>query len=252
MAPKYNRKKTVEHKSKTNKSNSKKQWYIVIGVLAIALIIAGVYFAGGFGSNTTTTSDTGTYTDNNPQASPSSTGTTDVTPITTPNLQTPATDNTKVLLQTSMGDITIQLFDNKPITTQNFLNLVALGKYDGTAFHRIMKDFMIQGGSIDENLATIKDEIGSYNHNDKYTIAMAKTNAPNSATSGFFINTVDNSGIVYSDGTRFDDTYTAFGKVIEGQNIVDAIAKVPVTTNSYGEKSQPTQTVTLISATIIS
>jgi cyclophilin family peptidyl-prolyl cis-trans isomerase len=181
-----------------------------------------------------------------------------VTPTATPN-PTPATENTKVLLKTSMGDITIQLFDDKPVTTQNFLKLVALGKYDNTIFHRVLKDFMIQGGVlnkkgdlIDSNWASINDEIGSNNHNYQYTIAMAKTDYPDSATISFFINADDNNEIVYADGRRFDDTYTAFGKVIKGQDVVDAISKVQVTKNSQGESSQPTKTVTLISAKIIS
>ena len=233
MAPKYNRKKQTQSKA-GSKSNSMLIYSIVV-VLAIAVIIAGVYFIGGFSSN------------NEP-----------VTPTATPN-PTPATENTKVLLKTSMGDITIQLFDNKPVTTQNFLKLVALGKYDNTVFHRILKDFMIQGGVlnkkgelIDAKWPSINDEIGSDNHNYQYTIAMAKTNDPNSATTSFFINAEDNSEIVYPSDDRFDDIYTAFGKVIEGQDVVDAISKVPVTKNSQGETSQPTQTVTLISAKIIS
>jgi peptidyl-prolyl cis-trans isomerase B (cyclophilin B) len=242
MAPKYNRKKPAQHQPKPNKGNSKKMLYVVVGVLAIVLIVAIAYFAGGFGLNNA-----------NPQTSPTPTTTASVSPTATANPNpTPATNNTRVLLQTSMGNITLELFANKPVTTQNFLNLVAHGSYDGTVFHRIMKTFMIQGGEISGSTPAINDEIGSYNHNYKYTIAMAKTSQPNSATSGFFINTADNSGIVYQDGTRFDDTYTAFGQVVEGQSVVDAIANVPVTTNAYGETSQPTQTVTLISATIIS
>jgi peptidyl-prolyl cis-trans isomerase B (cyclophilin B) len=236
MAPKYNRKKSVQQKHSTNKGGSKKPLYIVISALAIVSIIIIAYFAGEFNSNTA------------PPTAPSATAPTS----TVAPSQTPANSNTKVLLQTSMGNITIQLFDDKPITTKNFLNLVAAGKYDGTVFHRIMKNFMIQGGETNENLPTIKDEIGSNNHNYQYTIAMAKTEYANSATSGFFINTVDNSKITYSDGTKFDDTYTAFGIVIEGKDVVDKIANVPVTADPYsGEQSKPTQTVTLISATIV-
>jgi cyclophilin family peptidyl-prolyl cis-trans isomerase len=231
MAPKYNRKKSAQNTPNSNKGGSKKPLYLIIGAITIVAIIVLAYFAGAFNSN-------------DPTATPTT------SPVATPN-QTPANSDTKVLLHTNLGNITIQLFDYKPTTTKNFLDLVAAGKYDGTVFHRIMKDFMIQGGSINEKLAPIKDEIGSNNHNYQYTIAMAKTDNPNSATSSFFINTVDNSGIVYSNGTKFDDIYTAFGIVIEGQDVVDAIAKVPVTTTSLGEKSQPTQTVTLISATII-
>lgn len=235
MAPKYNRKKPVQHQSSSKKGGSKKTLLIVVAVLAVILIIVGVYFAGGFGTNT-----------NNPTPTPTP------TPTAVPT-QTPATNNTKVLLRTNFGNITLQLFDNKPITTTNFLNLVAHGKYDGTVFHRIMKTFMIQGGEISGSTPSINDEIGSYNHNYQYTIAMAKTSQPNSATSGFFINTVDNSDIVYSGGIRFDDTYTAFGQVIEGQSVVDAIANVPVTQSPYNQQeySVPTQTVTIISATII-
>jgi cyclophilin family peptidyl-prolyl cis-trans isomerase len=80
---------------------------------------------------------------------------------------------------------------------------------------------------------------------------MAKTSSPNSATSEFFINAADNSGITYPDGTTFDGTYTVFGTVISGKNIVDNIANVPVTTNALGENSQPTQTITLIKASVL-
>jgi peptidyl-prolyl cis-trans isomerase B (cyclophilin B) len=236
MAPKYNRKKSAQHKHNTNKGSSKKPLYIVISTLAIVSLVTIAYFAGAFSSNNPP-----------PSMSPSATAPTS----TVAPSQTPANSNTQVLLQTSMGNITIQLFDDKPITTKNFLNLVAAGKYDGTVFHRIMKNFMIQGGETNEDLPTIKDEIGSNNHNYQYTIAMAKTKYANSATSGFFINTVDNSKITYSDGTKFDDTYTAFGIVIEGKDVVDKIANVPVTADSSGELSKPTQTVTLLSATII-
>ena len=233
MAPKYKRKKQTQTKP-NSKSNS--MYAYIIGVIVIVAIIAGAYFiVGGFSSNNET-----------------------VTPMATPN-PTPATENTKVLLQTSMGDITVQLFDNKPVTTQNFLKLVALGKYDDTVFHRVLKDFMIQGGVLNKNgqlvdatWPSIKDEIGTDNHNYQYTIAMAKTEDPDSATTSFFINAVDNSEIVYTHGNRFDDTYTTFGVVIEGQDVVDAISNVPVTTNSSKERSQPTQTITIISAKIIS
>ena len=160
----------------------------------------------------------------------------------------------KVLLHTSMGDITIQLRDDKPITTGNFKNLVQQGKYDGTVFHRIIKDFMIQGGEINDNIPAIKDEIGANNRNLPYTIAMAKTSQPNSATSSFFINVVDNgNNAIDYDGTKFDSVYTVFGTVISGQSVVDAISKVAVEANPYtGEISQPLEPVTLIKATIIS
>ncbi len=238
MAPKYNRKKPVQYKPNPNKSS--KKTYMIIGLIALIVIIIGAAYVVAHSMNNSNPSPTTT-----PTATPTS------SPVPSP---TPATNETRVLLQTSMGNITLQLRDDKPITTTNFLKLVAQGKYDGTVFHRISKTFMIQGGEVSPQPPSIADEIGSYNHNYQYTIAMAKTYLPNSATSGFFINTVDNSGIVYQDGSKFDETYTAFGTVIDGTTVVDAIANVPVTTNPnmQNENSLPVNTVTLIKASIIS
>ena len=145
----------------------------------------------------------------------------------------------KVLLQTSMGNITIQLRDDRPITTSNFKNLVQQGVYDGTIFHRVGADFMIQGGmNTSASVATIPDEVGDNNHNNRGTVAMAKTSEPNSATSQFYINVVDNNYL--------DSGYTVFGTVISGMDVVDAISNVPVN----GE--QPVTDVLLIKAEIIS
>ena len=153
----------------------------------------------------------------------------------------------KVLLQTSMGDITIELRDDKPITTSNFKNLVQQGVYDGTIFHRVIPDFMIQGGqNTAVSVDTIPDEIGNDNHNYRGTIAMAKTSLPNSATSQFFINVENNNEIVYADGTKFDETYTVFGTVVSGMDVADAISNVTLS----GE--QPLTDVVLIKAEIIS
>ena len=152
-----------------------------------------------------------------------------------------------VLLQTSMGNINIQLRDDKPITTGNFKNLIEQGVYDGTIFHRVIAGFMIQGGqNTDVAVATIPDEIGNDNHNYRGTIAMAKTSQPNSATSQFFINVVDNSQIVYPDGTKFDETYTVFGTVTLGMDVADAIS------NLVTENEKPVADVILIKAEIIS
>ena len=154
----------------------------------------------------------------------------------------------RVLLTTNMGDITIQLRDDMPITTGNFKNLVQQGKYDGTAFHRIIADFMIQGGQINSSWPSIQDEFSSDNHNDRGTIAMAKTSEPNSATTQFFINVVNNGNVT----STFDSTYSVFGDVVDGMDVVDAISNVPVTTNPLtSEVSQPTQEVILIKATFI-
>jgi peptidylprolyl isomerase len=154
----------------------------------------------------------------------------------------------KVLLHTSMGDITIQLRDDKPITTENFKNLVQQGFYDGTIFHRVIANFMIQGGSNSSvAVATINDEIGNDNHNYRGTMSMAKTSQPNSATSQFFINVADNNEIVYQDGTKFDDTYTVFGTVLSGMNVAEAISTVETDSND-----KPLADVTIINAEIIS
>lgn len=154
----------------------------------------------------------------------------------------------KVLLHTSIGDITIQLRDDKPVTTENFKNLVQQGFYDGTIFHRVIADFMIQGGSNSSvPVATINDEIDNDNHNYRGTISMAKTSQPNSATSQFFINVAENNEIVYQDGTKFDDTYTVFGTVVSGMNVADAISRVETDSND-----KPLADVTIINAEIIS
>ena len=152
-----------------------------------------------------------------------------------------------------MGNIVVQLRDDKAITTQNFIDLVKEGVYDGTIFHRVIADFMIQGGmNTTANVETIPDEIGTDNRNVVGTIAMAKTSQPNSATSQFFINVVDNgNNQIDQAGTKFDSVYTVFGKVISGIEVVMNISNVQVTTNSLGENSQPVQTITLIKAVVL-
>lgn len=158
----------------------------------------------------------------------------------------------KVLLQTAAGDITIELRADKPKTSGNFKNLVQKGLFNGTSFYRVVADFMIQGGRISQEVPAIPDEIGKDNHNDPYTVAMAKTSEPNSATSEFFINIADNSQIIYPDGTAFDKTYTVFGKVTAGREVVDAIAKGRVKNSpETGERSYPVNPVAIVKASII-
>src|SRR5665647_652223 len=187
-------------KSKTSKKKSNKTLLLAIGIIAIVLIGIGVYVILGQSTNQPANS-TPTPT---PSSSPS------VSPPPNPNA-------TRVLLQTSVGNITLEMRTDKPITTTNFLTLVREGKYDGTTFHRIVSGFMIQGGIISGSTPAIPDEIGSNNRNSLYTIAMAKTNDPNSATSQFFINVADN-GAKYAPS--FDATYTVFGNVTTGQEVV--------------------------------
>ena len=218
---------------KRKKSN--KTLFAAIAIIAIVIISAGAFaFLGNQGSQPT-----------NPTPTPPSTS-------PTPD---PYVGATKVLIETTVGNITLELRTDKPITSGNFENLVSQGLYDGTIFHRVIAGFMIQGGMItSQTISNINDEIGQNNRNAAYTIAMAKTSDPNSATSQFFINVVDNgNNIIDQAGTRFDQVYTAFGRVIEGKNVVDAIANAPVTANPYThENSQPITPVTLIRATIVS
>jgi len=131
-----------------------------------------------------------------------------------------------VLLKTTKGDIKIELYDDKPITTGNFKKLVEDGIYDGTTFHRVIDGFMIQGGipAGNQSVSAILDEIEDHNKNERGTVAMANTGNPNTGTSQFFIN------LVYNE--HLDTGHTVFGKVIEGMNIVDAIAKVETDPNN--------------------
>ena len=229
------------NKNRNASPKSKKTLWLAMGIIVIVLIGVGAYIMLGQSANQPA------------NVTPTPTPTTSTSSTPSPTTTDPAHVNpTKVLLQTTAGNITLELRTDKPITTANFINIVSHGWYVGTTFHRVLATFMIQGGQISQSVPSIADEIGSDNHNTKYTIAMAKTSQPNSATSEFFINTLDNSQITYQDGTTFDGTYTVFGRVVEGQSIVDAIANAQVTTNPYGEPSMPVHPVSIIKATVIS
>jgi len=149
-----------------------------------------------------------------------------------------------VLLNTNQGNITIRLYDDMPITTSNFKNLVEKGTYNGVIFHRIIDGFMIQGGDPtgtgfgDPNIPNIEDEFTHQpaNRNDRGTISMANA-GPNTGSSQFFINLVDNNFL--------DTKHPVFGKVIEGMDVVDKIAKLPTDQND-----KPLQEVKIIEAKI--
>jgi len=151
----------------------------------------------------------------------------------------------KVLLKTTLGDITIELYDDMPITTGNFENLVEKGTYDGVIFHRIIPGFMIQGGDPtgtgygDPTIPNIKDEFthAGGNRNDRGTISMANA-GPNTGSSQFFINLVDNSFL--------DTKHPAFGKVVDGMDIVDKLGKVQT-----GQGDRPVDEVKIIKAEMI-
>lgn len=153
-------------------------------------------------------------------------------------METAATGNTHIILKTNKGDIELELFtDVMPITTGNFLKLAREGFYNGTKFHRVIRNFMIQGGDPNSKGAnteaygtggpgyTIQDEFVGGLSNVRGTIAMANTGQPNSGGSQFFINLVDNIGLDF-DKPPLSSSHPVFGKVISGIEMVDAIAKV--------------------------
>ena len=150
-----------------------------------------------------------------------------------------STQKPVVVLDTSLGAITLELYPDKaPITVENFLKYVDEGFYDNLIFHRVMPGFMVQGGGMTDQMVEksegkhqpIKNESSNGLSNDRGTVAMARTANPNSATCQFFINHVDNPNLdTYGGG------YTVFGKVIDGIDVVDKIAKVPTTTRGPHE-----------------
>jgi peptidyl-prolyl cis-trans isomerase B (cyclophilin B) len=158
--------------------------------------------------------------------------------------------NPQVVITTSQGTIKAELFEDKaPISVKNFLDYVDENFYDGTIFHRVISNFMIQGGGFEpgmkqkKNKAPIKNESGNRVSNERGTLAMARTNVPDSATSQFFINTVDNAFLNKSqagDGVG----YAVFGKVVEGLDVVDKIKAVK-TANKGGHGDVPVQDVVI-------
>lgn len=145
--------------------------------------------------------------------------------------------NPVVVMETTEGAIKIELWaDKAPITVKNFLSYVDEGYYSGTVFHRVIPGFMIQGGGLDENLkpkethAPIKNEASAELKNDRGTVAMARTNVVDSATSQFFINVADNNFLNHKDKTPMGFGYAAFGKVVEGMDVVDRIENVKTAT----------------------
>ncbi|MCL1985214.1 MAG: peptidylprolyl isomerase [Betaproteobacteria bacterium] len=162
-----------------------------------------------------------------------------------------------VRLETSLGDIVIELDSAKaPLTTTNFKNYVKSGFYDGTIFHRVIRNFMIQGGGFMPEMkekrtqAAIRNEADNRLGNKKYTIAMARTNDPHSATAQFFINVKDNPFLDYKASSGNDWGYAVFGKVIQGMDVVDRIAQVK-TGNRAGYQDVPLEPVIIIKAGIL-
>ena len=165
--------------------------------------------------------------------------------------------NPKVQLETNKGVIVIELdAENAPITVENFLEYVNKGHYDGTIFHRVIKDFMIQGGGFEVTMSQkqtgipIKNEANNGLKNDKGTLAMARTSDPHSATAQFFINVKDNDFLNFSSESPQGWGYAVFGKVTEGMDVVEAIEIVP-TGNHGGHQDVPVEAVVIEKATVV-
>ncbi len=162
--------------------------------------------------------------------------------------------NPKVMMETSKGNITLELYPDKaPVTVANFLSYVNSGFYDGTIFHRVIPGFMIQGGGFQKGmvekltLTPIKNEAGNGLSNTKGTLAMARTNVVDSGTAQFFINVVDNPFLDHRDNTQQGFGYCVFGKVTDGMDVVDAIKAVPTHTVGIFE-DVPEEDVVILSA----
>ncbi|AUZ59592.1 Peptidyl-prolyl cis-trans isomerase PpiB [Pseudomonas sp. XWY-1] len=163
----------------------------------------------------------------------------------------------KVKLSTNHGDIVLQLDAEKaPLTTENFVQYVKDGHYNGTVFHRVIKGFMIQGGGFEAGMsqkktrASIQNEADNGLKNKKYSIAMARTMEPHSASAQFFINASDNDFLNHSGKNVQGWGYAVFGEVIEGREVVDAIEKV-ATGSKAGHQDVPKDDVIIEKAEII-
>lgn len=165
-----------------------------------------------------------------------------------------ADQNPQVMLETSMGSIKLELFRGKaPITVRNFLSYVKDGHYDGLIFHRVIKDFMIQGGGMNEDMEVKKPKFAIKNEatngllNKRGTLAMARSGAVDSATCQFFINTVDNAFLDHQGKQPDNFGYCVFGQVLDGMEVVDNIRSVK-TGNRNGHSDVPLDPVSIISA----
>jgi len=168
-----------------------------------------------------------------------------------------STPTTKVKLTTSLGTITVQLNAEKaPLSTANFLTYVNEGFYNDTIFHRVIPGFMAQGGGFDTSFsqktthAAIKNEANNGLLNKRGTLAMARTNVPDSATSQFFINYKDNDFLNYTSPTVSGWGYAVFAEVIDGMDVVDAMAKQP-TGNKGGHQDVPKTDIVIEKAEVI-
>jgi len=176
---------------------------------------------------------------------------------TTNEGSSPMTTETRVKLQTNHGDIIIELNAEKaPKTTANFLNYVRDGFYDGTVFHRVINNFMIQGGGFEPGMKQkktgepVENEANNGLKNDNYTVAMARTSDPHSATAQFFINVADNDFLNHTAPTTNGWGYTVFGKVVEGTEAVDKIKAVKTGSRGF-HQDVPAEDVIIEKASVV-
>ncbi|HEX7437558.1 MAG TPA: peptidylprolyl isomerase [Caldimonas sp.] len=163
----------------------------------------------------------------------------------------------QVELQTSKGNVKIELDEARaPESARNFVEHVKMGHYDGTVFHRVIKGFMIQGGGFEPGMkqkptgAPIRNEANNSLKNERYTLAMARTSDPHSATAQFFINAADNEFLNFKSESPQGWGYAVFARVIEGADVVDAIEKVE-TGSKAGHGDVPLEDVTILRATLL-
>lgn len=175
----------------------------------------------------------------------------------TPNQGKSMSTQPQVKLHTNMGDMLIQLDAEKaPKTVENFLTYVKEGFYDGTVFHRVINNFMVQGGGFEASMkqkqthAPIENEANNGLKNEQYTLAMARTADPHSATAQFFINVANNEFLNFTAPTSNGWGYAVFGKVVEGTDVVDAIKKVKTGTKGF-HQDVPVEDVIIESATLV-
>ena len=164
---------------------------------------------------------------------------------------------TRVLMKTLFGDITLELDGEKaPATVANFIEYAQSGYYDGTIFHRVINNFMIQGGGFDTDMqqkptnAPIQNEANNGLKNNRGSVAMARTMDPHSATAQFFINVSDNDFLNFSGENMQGWGYAVFGQVVDGEDVLDKIRGVP-TGSQAGHQDVPTDPIVVESVTII-
>ena len=165
---------------------------------------------------------------------------------------------TRVLMKTLLGDMTLELdADKAPATVANFVEYAQSGHYDGTIFHRVINNFMVQGGGFDTDMrqkgtnAPIQNEANNGLKNDRGTIAMARTMDPHSATAQFFINVSDNDFLNFSGENMQGWGYAVFGRVVEGEDVLNKIRVVP-TGSQAGHQDVPTDPIVIESVTVLS